>query len=112
MNRKWMAISTVSVLLGSVGLASASAHATPLPTAGAPSFSQEQGGWDQPPGEFREVQRKGFHDGVEGRARTPRIIAVQAWRIGMNINIRMCRAATAMTTEKPFAAATKQASHT
>lgn len=65
MNRKWLAISTISVLLGSVGFASPSAHATPLPAA-APSLIQEHGGWDQPPGEFREVQRKGFHDGVEG----------------------------------------------
>lgn len=23
------------------------------------------GGWDQPPGEFREVQRQGFHDGID-----------------------------------------------
>ncbi len=25
-----------------------------------------QGGWDQPPAEFQEIQRQGFHDGVEG----------------------------------------------
>ena len=26
----------------------------------------QEGGWDAPPPEFREVQRKGFHDGIEG----------------------------------------------
>lgn len=66
MNRNWLATSTFSVLLGSLGLAAASAHGAPLPTGVEPSFSQERGGWDQPPGEFRDVQRKGFHDGVEG----------------------------------------------
>ena len=25
-----------------------------------------QGGWDQAPQEFREAQRQGFHDGIEG----------------------------------------------
>jgi hypothetical protein len=24
------------------------------------------GGWDAPPHEFREIQRQGFHDGIEG----------------------------------------------
>jgi hypothetical protein len=24
------------------------------------------GGWDEPPREFREIQRQGFHDGIEG----------------------------------------------
>jgi hypothetical protein len=24
------------------------------------------GGWDAPPREFREIQRQGFHDGIEG----------------------------------------------
>ena len=27
---------------------------------------QDQPGWDAPPAEFREVQRQGFHDGIEG----------------------------------------------
>jgi hypothetical protein len=26
---------------------------------------QDHGGWDEAPGEFREAQRKGFHDGIE-----------------------------------------------
>ncbi len=32
--------------------------------ASAPAF--QQSGWDTPPAEFREIQRQGFHDGIEG----------------------------------------------
>ena len=28
-------------------------------------YGQDRGGWDVPPQEFREVQRQGFHDGLE-----------------------------------------------
>jgi hypothetical protein len=28
--------------------------------------AQERSDWDAPPAEFREAQRQGFHDGVEG----------------------------------------------
>jgi hypothetical protein len=31
-----------------------------------PGYGQGPGGWDTPPQEYREVQRQGFHDGVEG----------------------------------------------
>jgi hypothetical protein len=36
--------------------------------AGSPAagVAQDHGDWDAPPQEFREVQRQGFHDGVEG----------------------------------------------
>jgi len=30
------------------------------------SAAYQEGGWDAPPPEFREIQRKGFHDGIEG----------------------------------------------
>ena len=33
---------------------------------GAAVAAQDDHGWDAPPAEFREAQRKGFHDGVEG----------------------------------------------
>ncbi len=26
----------------------------------------QEGGWDAPPAEFRDAQRQGFHDGIEG----------------------------------------------
>jgi hypothetical protein len=39
--------------------------------AGSPAagVAQERGDWDAPPPEFREAQRQGFHDGVEGARR-------------------------------------------
>jgi hypothetical protein len=40
----------------------AGARATPQPQAAASG----QAGWDTPPPEYREVQRKGFRDGIEG----------------------------------------------
>ncbi len=35
---------------------------------GPPPAGYDQGhdGWDRPPAEFREIQRQGFHDGIEG----------------------------------------------
>lgn len=32
----------------------------------APGYDAGPGGWDAPPHEFREIQRQGFHDGIEG----------------------------------------------
>jgi hypothetical protein len=29
-------------------------------------YRQGPGGWDAPPQEFRDIQRQGFHDGIEG----------------------------------------------
>lgn len=34
----------------------------------APRYD-DRPGWDAPPTEFREVQRQGFHDGIEGARR-------------------------------------------
>lgn len=34
-----------------------------------PGGPDGRGGWDAPPPEFREAQRQGFHDGVEGARR-------------------------------------------
>lgn len=31
-----------------------------------PGYGQGRGGWDTPPQEYREFQRQGFHDGIEG----------------------------------------------
>ncbi len=63
MKRNWFAISTLAVTLAlAVGMMAARANAAPAPAA--PGFYQE-GPWDQPPGEFRDVQRQGFHDGID-----------------------------------------------
>ncbi len=34
-----------------------------------PGYAQGPGGWDAPPQEFRDIQRQGFHDGIEGARR-------------------------------------------
>ena len=64
----------LSVLAFSVAITgpvfSAHAFAAPQDQQAAPDRDhdrdQAQGGWDTPPREFREIQRQGFHDGVEG----------------------------------------------
>lgn len=64
MKRNWFAISTLAVSLavpGSMMLA-ARAHAAPAPAT--PGFYQDRQ-WDQPPGEFHDAQRQGFHAGIE-----------------------------------------------
>ena len=34
-----------------------------------PGYAQENGGWDAPPHEFNDIQRQGFHDGIESAHR-------------------------------------------
>jgi len=64
MKMKWFALSVLSLSLGAAYFATGTAaHGAPLAASG---YSQDRGGWDAPPGEFREVQRQGFHDGIEG----------------------------------------------
>ena len=43
-----------------------SAHAQYGPPPGPPPQGYQGGGWDQPPQEFQDVQRQGFHDGIVG----------------------------------------------
>ncbi len=57
-------------LLGSSGAAFASVPSQPLaPQAYGQDHDDhhdgDRGGWDAPPGDFRDVQRQGFHDGIE-----------------------------------------------
>ena len=56
-------------MIGTSGLVMAEISGTAIGTPQGPpppGYGQSQGGWDAPPAEFREFQRKGFHDGVEG----------------------------------------------
>lgn len=53
------------------GMATARAHAATMPAVSGLSgagYVQERP-WDQPPDEYRDVQRQGFHDGVEAARR-------------------------------------------
>lgn len=64
MNRKWFWLSTLSVSLGlSAGMMCARANASPAPSAVSLGAYQERP-WDQPPREYRDVQRQGFQDGI------------------------------------------------
>lgn len=63
MTKTWLAVSALAVSLGATsgGLA---ARAYVAPASPAPAAFQE-GRWDEPPSEYRDAQRQGFHDGVE-----------------------------------------------
>jgi hypothetical protein len=63
---KWFSIAALTVSLAAPsGMITAKAHAaTPL----APGFYQDRP-WDRPPDEYRDVQRQGFHDGIEAARR-------------------------------------------
>ena len=63
MKKNWFAISTLAAALAvPVGLLGARAYAAPEP-AGLHMFQDRP--WDQPPDDFRDAQRQGFHDGLE-----------------------------------------------
>lgn len=60
MKTKWAIGSLLTLSLTAPGWMAAGASSAP------PPYGVQEGGWDAPPPEFREVQRKGFHDGIEG----------------------------------------------
>ena len=64
MKLKWIALSALAFSLALVSPAMMKAHAAPLGTA-AVGAAQDRDGWDRPPEDFRDVQRKGYHDGIE-----------------------------------------------
>jgi hypothetical protein len=49
------------------GGVAARAYATPAPSQ--PQYEGQQDRWDEPPSEYRDAQRMGFHDGVEAARR-------------------------------------------
>ena len=57
--RNRLAVSVLAVALSTSGFAIAQPYA-------AASFYGQEHGWDTPPQEFRDIQRQGFHDGIEG----------------------------------------------
>ena len=72
MKKASLAASTLAFTLALMG-GSAVAHAQYGPPQGGPppgqdrgGYDQGRGGWDAPPQEYRDVQRQGFHDGIEG----------------------------------------------
>ena len=55
-------VSLVLILGVAAGAGSGQAFAAPL--LQPPAYAQEP--WEVPPGEFNDIQRRGFHDGIEG----------------------------------------------
>jgi len=67
MKLTWITFSAIALSLGAGSLVTAKASAAPLgPVASAFIQDHDRDGWDAPPAEFREIQRQGFHDGIEG----------------------------------------------
>lgn len=63
MKLNWAVCSLLAFSLEASGTIAGKAWSAPAqPVAGA----YQERGWEEPPHEFREVQRKGFHDGIEG----------------------------------------------
>lgn len=68
MNWKLLAISAVALTLGATG--ASTARALGSPSGGSmPAVGQEHGGWEAPPREFNEFERRGFQDGITGAHR-------------------------------------------
>lgn len=69
MNLNRLAIPALALFIGATGLVTARSYASP-PGPPTPAVGQDRdhdrGDWDAPPGELNELQRQGFHDGIEG----------------------------------------------
>jgi hypothetical protein len=63
MRLKWFALPVLAIAAVVVCSSPSKAYAAAPQDRG---YAQDQGGWDTPPAEFRDVQRQGFHDGIEG----------------------------------------------
>jgi hypothetical protein len=61
MMKKHLAVPALAFALATSGFAMAKPFAAP-----SPAFQDHDHDWDTPPSDFREVQRQGFHDGIEG----------------------------------------------
>jgi len=67
MQSKGFALAALALSLAPA-LMTTKAYSSTLSTATA-TFAQDRdhdGDWDAPPSEFRDIQRQGFHDGIEG----------------------------------------------
>lgn len=59
-----LAVPALALFLGVTGLSVARASGVPQ-GAPQPGFGQDRD-WDAPPQEWQDIQRRGFHDGIEG----------------------------------------------
>src|SRR5579863_8498564 len=66
MTQNRILIPALAIILAAGCSTAARMHAAPLPQ---PQGYGQDRDWQVPPGEFNEVQRRGFHDGLEGARR-------------------------------------------
>ncbi len=68
MHSKKIVVGALALMLGAAGVRVAGASAMGA-GAGQVSLQVQVGGWDAPPRELNDLQRQGFHDGIEGARR-------------------------------------------
>lgn len=67
MKLKWATLSILAFALGIAGPGMLKVNAAAPNGKAAAMAAQDR--WDQPPQEFRDVQRRGFHEGIEAARR-------------------------------------------
>jgi len=63
---KWLAVPVLAMTTWVIGSSATKAYAAAPQDSG---YYHDQGGWDQPPGDFNDVRRQGFHDGISAAHR-------------------------------------------
>ena len=66
MMRNRLAASVLALALATSGYVIAQPFTTPGSAYGQDRDRDRDRDWDTPPQEFRDIQRQGFHDGIEG----------------------------------------------
>jgi hypothetical protein len=66
MKLKWIGLSMFALSLALIIPNKANAIVGLFGAPAATLAQYHDGGWDSPPGDYRDVQRQGFHDGIEG----------------------------------------------
>ena len=69
MNIKWISVPALAFCIGLPIATKTVAHAQPLPGAQYQDRDRDQDRWGEPPSEYRDAQRQGFHEGVEAARR-------------------------------------------
>ena len=65
MNLNRFTVPALALFLGAAGLVTARVSGAPQQEPPPHSVSQPSEAWEAPPGEFNEMQRQAFHDGLE-----------------------------------------------
>jgi len=67
-NRSTFPLIALALSTSGVVVAQGLGHYQPVAASAVAAFAQDDhhSDWDTPPQEFREIQRQGYHDGIEG----------------------------------------------